>query len=469
MQRTRRAPWAMALLAGLATALATVMVAGLPTQAAVSQLTRYPYLTDTGQTQATIDWATDRSQTSGYATYGEAGHESCTAHRANASKTSITVDDMDEYQWKAQVSGLSADATYCYRVFFSDPVVDLLRSDASPQFSTMPKGGGVMFAVIGDWGVISNDEADLMGQLSHSPAQFILGAGDTAYNNGSQTNYGDLHQTGDQVSEVFRPTYYARIGLSRPLFNALGNHGRTATHLLVWPEQKVAATSGGTYTMQKYCCVNNTKSANYPSAWYAFNAGRSRIYVLDATWSAGNLGSGTLYSDDDAAHWSSSSAEYQWLAGDLAAHPGGLKIAVFHFPMYGDNPTEGTDHYLHGPGSLGALLTKYGVQLVFNGHMHAYQRNTHGPGESFVSYTDGGGGGTLEPVGTNSGGCSANDAYAIGWSPTKLKGYACGATSPPTSSSQVINYLLVTVRNSSVTVTPTNSRGNTFDVQTYSF
>jgi hypothetical protein len=57
--------------------------------------------------------------------------------------------------------------------------------------------------------------------------------------------------------------------------------------------------------------VNGTNSASYPSAWYSFSVGAARFYVLDATWPNGNLGTGTLFSDDYAAHWTTSSPEYQ--------------------------------------------------------------------------------------------------------------------------------------------------------------
>jgi purple acid phosphatase-like protein/calcineurin-like phosphoesterase family protein len=453
--------------------------AAAPAGAAAAQLIRYPYLTDVvspgGSGNATMNWATDQSQTTGYATYGVAGTESCTAHRANASKTNITVGSTGEEQWKAKITGLVPNTRYCYRVFFSNPTVDLLGSDASPQFWSMPAAGSEQpfsFAVTGDWGMTdangnNPDQANLERQIAASGARFILGAGDTAYNSGSETNYGDLYQRGADVSDVFGPAFYKNVGASLPMFNALGNHGRTATFPLVWPEAAAAAASGGTYAMQTYCCVNGTASASYPSAWYAFDAGPARIYVLDATWSNGNLGNGTLYSDDDAAHWSAGSAEYQWLAADLAAHPSGLKFAVMHFPMYSDSSSEGTDPYLHGAGSVGALLSQYGAQFVFNGHAHIYERNTKQPRESFVSYVAGGGGATLEPVGTA--GCASYDAYAIGWSPTKLKGYKCGSAPLPTSASSVFSFLLVTVNGNQVTITPTDELGRTFDVQTYSF
>lgn len=457
-----------------AAVVVTTLTAG-PAGAYTGSLTRYPYLTDVvsaGSTDnATINWATDQSQTTGYATYGLSGTEACTAHRANGSKTSITVNGVGEEQWKAKITGLIPGASYCYRVFFSNPTVDLLATDASPVFMAPGTPNSFKFAVFGDWGRTSTsgnpDQANLDAQIAASGAQFLLGTGDTAYNSGSETNYGDLYQTGDDVSDVFGPSFFKNIGDTIPMFNALGNHGQSGTFLTVWPMPTAPVLSGGRYQMDTYCCVNGTNSESLPSVWYAFSVGNVRFYILDASWPNGNLGTGTLYSDDAAAHWSPSSPEYQWLASDLAAHPGGLKFVVEHFPMYSDSSTEGTDPYLHGPGSLAALLTQYGVQMVFNGHAHVYERNTQQPGESFVSYVTGGGGATLEPVGTA--GCGSYDAYAIGWSPTKLKGYTCGAATAPTSASQVYHYLLVTVSGSQVTVAPTNSSGQQFDVVTYNF
>src|SRR5205085_7932453 len=41
-----------------------------------SHLRRYPYLTDVVASYATLNWATDRSSTTGYATWGKVGSES---------------------------------------------------------------------------------------------------------------------------------------------------------------------------------------------------------------------------------------------------------------------------------------------------------------------------------------------------------------------------------------------------------
>jgi hypothetical protein len=468
-------------LSTLGTIVATSVGTTWSASAASASLTRYPYLTDVvnaGSTSnATLNFATTSSVTAAYATVGVAGR-SCSSLRKSGSKTAITVNGVAENQWKVRLTGLSPGTRYCYRIATgtpSAPGTDLLGGDPSPVFSTLPARGSsttFKFAVLGDWGATdaagaNPAQANLDARIANSGAMFVLGTGDTAYPGGSQTNYGDLHQRGPGVSTVFGPSFYKNIGDGIPMYNALGNHGMTATFLNVWPQPTAPALSGGRAQMDTYCCVNGTRSTRYPSVWYAFDAGATRVYILDSAWANSNLGTGTLYSDDKAAHWGTSSPQYRWLAADLAAHPGGLKIAVEHFPMYADSPTEGTDRFLHGRGSLAELLTRYGVQLVFNGHMHGYERNTKQPGESFVSYVTGGGGETLEAVG--SGGCGRYDAYAVGWSSTKGSGSRCGAARAPTAASHVYHFLLVTVSGSSVTVTPTDSTGRTFDVQTYRF
>jgi len=82
-----------------------------------------------------------------------------------------------------------------------------------------------------------------------------------------------------------------------------------------------------------------------------------------------------------------------------------------------------------------------------------------------VSYVTGGGGAKLQSV--HEVPCLAVDAYAIGWSNTKGAGNSCGAAPTPTSMAQVFHFLKVTVNGSTVTVAPTNSLGQTFDVQTF--
>jgi hypothetical protein len=458
------------VVAALGALVAILAVSAAPAHAFASSLRRYPYLTDASGTGTTANWGTDRTVTSASVKWGGPG-EACTAHTAAAARTSITVNGVAEYQWTARMTGLTPDTRYCYRVFGG--TADLLGTDASPAFSSPIASGATTpfsFAILGDWGLAPTAagnpaQAAVLSRIAQSGARFAVTTGDTAYPSGSQTNYGDLVQTGANVSAVFGPAFWKVPGTSTPAFSALGNHGVTTTFLQNWPETSAAAASGGRFVAETYCCKNGTTSASYPSAWYAFDVGNARFYVLDAAWSDSNPGTVTQYQDDFDYHWAPGSPEVQWLRSDLAAHPTQLKFAFFHYPLYVDNRTETSDTFLQGPNGLEGLLASFGVNIAFNGHAHVYERNTAGSG-GLISYVTGGGGGTPEPV---SCGVTRFAAAAIGWSPSTAKGSACGTATAPATVNQFHHFLLVRVNGSSVTVTPTNADGGTFDVQTYTF
>ncbi len=448
-------------------------------------LRRYPYLTDVVNSSggtvgyATVNWATDRSATTGSARFGAVAPDgSCDpTTTVTATRTAITINSLPAYQWKA-LFDLLPGTSYCYRVDLAS--IDLLGGDPAPQFKTQIPAGSTepfSFAVFGDWGAVDSasgnpDQANLMAQIAASGVRFAVTTGDNSYPSGSQDNYGDLTNTGPNVSAVFGPQYWTVAGSSIPLFPAVGNHGLSRSdvahpHLNIWPQDRAVATSGGRYQRDTYCCLLGTQSASLPSAWYAFDAGNVRMYILQAAWADSNTGTASgPYEVDAAYQWTSGSPQYQWLQSDLAAHPGQLKLAVFHYPLYSDQKHENSDTFLQGPASLQGLLNQYGVKMSFNGHAHIYQRN-HPDAGDMITYITGAGGAKTQSVGEEP--CSAIDAFAIGWSNTNGVGNACGAAAPPSSLSQVFHFLKVTVSGTTVTVTPINSIGQSFDVQTYDF
>jgi hypothetical protein len=434
-------------------------------------LTRYPYLTDSTQHSVTVNWATSAvAGSSGTVQYGPAGG-SCANQSVAGSSTHITVGTVDEQQWKA-VLPISPDTRYCYRVLVNG--TDLLGADPSPAFTSQVAAGSAepfSFAVLGDWGNLNGgssnpDQANVLSQLAQSGARFVVMTGDTAYPNGDQANYGDLQQTGSDMSAVFGPQFWAAPGRSIPAFYTPGDHGYSTAdgpvQITNWPEQNVVASSSGRYQMDDYPSINGSAPASYPSMWYAFDAGNARFYVLTAAWNDANHGSVSKYKEDADAHLSPGAAEYEWLKNDLAAHPGGLKFAFWHFPLYSDSAGPRSDRPLQGaPGSgrLQGLLDANHVQIAFNGHAHGYERNYPDAG-GMVSYVVGNGGGKLAPLQST---CSAFDAYAISTRSTH-----CGsATGVPDS--EVYGFVKVSVDGDTVTVTPTSSTGRTYDVQTYQF
>ena len=463
-------------LAVLTMATAASLAPDLARGAPSPPLTRYPYLTDLVGGSVTVNWATARtSSVTGWVKWGRA-EGSCTANTTAATRTSITVGSVRQYQWKATIP-LEADTRYCYRVYLgTSPQTDLLGTDLSPRFtSQVPAGSSApfRFAVFGDWGQAgangdNQHQVNLMRQLAASGARFAVSTGDIGYPSGSQSNYGDLQQTGPGRSGVFGPRYWAVPGRSLPLLPVAGNHAPDSTFLTNWPQPQAVANSKGRYQMDTYCCSNGINSKSYASTWYAFDAGKARFYVLLAAWDGGNVGGGSQYQNDFDHHWGPNSPQYQWLKADLEEHQATpLKFAIFHYPLYSDQSSQSSDAYLQGDNSLEGLLNRHGVDIAFNGHAHVYQRNLKPHAGSVVSYVSGGFGASLASIGTT--GCSATDAYGVGWSNSTATGGACGAAPVPTRTDQIFHFLLVDVDGTKVTVTPTDEHGNTFDRVRYDF
>lgn len=490
------AGWWLAFTALLVMLLSLAPIAtSMAAPSYASQLTRYPYLTDVVGTNATVNFATDQSQTTATVKYGTVGN--CTANTVNATKNSFKVytppytgstgQFTAEYQWKAQLP-VSQDTQYCYRVFLGTggTEIDLLGTDASPKFwSQLPQGSNkpFTFVVFGDWGSVdangaNTHQANLLSVMAGKNARFGVTVGDNSYATSGylstpwQTINGDLYQTGPSTSAVFGPNFWKGVGASLPLFPATGNHGFSSSdaihpQILNWPQDMAVSTSGGRYTVDSYSGLNGINPANYPSTWYAFDAGNVRIYVLESVWADQNVGTADIYKNDYDYHLAPNTPQMQWLMQDLQSHPGGIKMAMLHFPFYADsnNQNDTSDTYLQGINNLEGIFHQYGVQVAFSGHAHFYERNIAPNSNSIITYVLGTGGAELTPVGT----CHSYDAYAIGWSPTNSTGSACGAATKPTDSTQVYSFALVTVNGFTVTVTPVNENGQTFDVQTYDF
>ncbi|MER5179145.1 metallophosphoesterase family protein [Streptomyces sp. NPDC002896] len=468
----------LALCLGAGTALLSAPRAQADLPGADAQLTRAPYLTDATTTSVQVSWATT-TQSRSVVRYGPPGD--CTAYTATSPTLGnpITVGSERQYGNTLTLTGLTASSTFCYRIFTGSGT-DLLGSLPTPSFTTPEAAGSTApftFAVLGDTGETTNsgvndgsvnvNQANVHRLIGESAARFVVQTGDITHPGTSQTQYGDLNQTGPDVSSWFGPSYWAEPGMRIPLFATVGNHSMTGTFTSVWKQPAVTAASGGVFGMVDYPSYLGSDPISYPTSYYAFTTGGVRFYVLDAAWGNSNTGEATggpcgshcaIYEQDAHAHWLAGTAEYEWLAADLAAHPSGPKFAFFHFPLHSDSESEPSDTYLAG---LESLLADSGVDLVFNGHSHIYQRNSTTP----VSYVTGGGGADVSTVGTT--GCSATDAYALGWSYSRDRGTACGAAPVPTDDAQVYHFLKVSVDGTSVTVTPTNSLGQTFDVRTY--
>jgi predicted MPP superfamily phosphohydrolase len=190
-----------------------------------------------------------------------------------------------------------------------------------------PVENKVRFAVIGDWGTGDHDGVGTAKQMfaSHqrTPLDFIIAAGDNVYPNGSGRYFIK------NFEQPFAPLIKDRVNF----YAVLGNHD----------------VDEGRQDQTQYPLFNMA-GQNY----YKLERGNGLVefFMLDST-------------DWDAT-------QTTWLESSLKASKAKWKIAVFHHPIYSSGKKHGSALGLRK--RLEPLFTRYGVNVVFSGHDHIYER-----------------------------------------------------------------------------------------------
>jgi len=161
--------------------------------------------------------------------------------------------------------------------------------------------------------------------LGLSPAAVLL-LGDNQYENGALAKY----------LASYDPSWGRLKAVTRP---APGNH------------EYVTANAQGYYS------YFGTAAGDPTRGWYGFDLGGWHQVALNSNCTAiGGCGA--------------ASAQGQWLAADLAAHPGVCTLAFWHHPRFSSGP-HGNDA---GFVDFWTLLQAAGADVVLNGHDHGYER-----------------------------------------------------------------------------------------------
>jgi hypothetical protein len=227
------------------------------------------------------------------------------------------------------------------RKFITACVVALVAGGWVAGSQEVPLPGGidsVKFAVIGDNGTGEPPEYDVGRQMAAArarfPFEFVIMLGDNMY--GRQ-------QPADFVQKFERP-YAPLLEASVPFYATLGNHDDAAVQLPYKP-----FNMGG----QRY---------------YTFVRKNVRFFVFDS-----NL---------------MDKPQLAWIEGTLKASTDDWKICYFHHPLYSDAARHGSDVELRVV--LEPIMVTSGVQAVFSGHEHVYERLR--PQKGITYFIDGSGG-----------------------------------------------------------------------------
>ncbi len=209
------------------------------------------------------------------------------------------------------------------------------------------QANSVRLAAIGDMGTGKRPQIEVANQMAISretfPFEFVITMGDNIYTGNKPSDF----------EKAFAVPYKALLDAGVPFYATLGNHDNTN---------------------QRFYKPFNMNGANY----YAYRKRNVRFFALD-----------TNYMDPK---------QIGWLETQLRdAGNADWKVCYFHHALYSSG-------MFHGPAKdlrkvLEPLFVKYGVDVVFAGHEHVYERVL--PQQGVYYFTEGASGqlraGNLRP------------------------------------------------------------------------
>ena len=247
------------------------------------------------------------------------------------------------------IAGLPSGAEINYRVFSAGAQLAPESSFRAPRDGTETR---FRFAVIGDTAEGGSALTAIAGRLVESGADFAVHTGDVVYPSGAQQNY-------DKT--FFLPL--ARWLLRGPVLPALGNHD--------------VMTSRGAAYLTNFIVPPNGVTRN--SRFYAIRQANALFVCLDV----------------ESSSYGADSPQYDWLVRTLAASTATWKFVYFHEPPYSSGHPNHLVRLILCP-----LFEHFGVDIVFSGHVHLYERTWPirdfvPSGRGVVYITEGGGGSPL--------------------------------------------------------------------------
>jgi hypothetical protein len=191
----------------------------------------------------------------------------------------------------------------------------------APKLTLPNKQNSVRFVVIGDTGTGSHQQhelADVMMRYRQVfPFEFVLLMGDNMYGSEKTVDYKG------KFEDVYRPLLDQKVRF----YAALGNHDDSN---------------------QRFYEFFNMEGREY----YQFKKGNVSFYSLNSN-----------YMDKK---------QIDWLNEKLAADKSEWKVAYFHHPPYSSGAAHGSDTKLRE--IVEPIFLKNGVNVVFAGHEHFYER-----------------------------------------------------------------------------------------------
>jgi hypothetical protein len=281
------------------------------------------------------------------------------------------------------LTGLLAGTEYFYRIRSGTGVVTAVSPLLS--FRTFKPSGDFTFLVTADGGDGALAKYQVANLMAQTPADLAFHCGDIVY------DYFDLGREDYRCLSA-----YGRQMRSVPFYFSMGNHDVDGPSF----EQPCLQTF--------YLPTNPVTGTEH---FYSFDHGDAHFTVLFAP---------SLKDVPEMAPYqlTNGSVQYCWLTNDLATTTKPWKFVIVHIGMAASGPHRDDDDNNNGildrfelQEWLLPVLQRYGVQVVFHGDDHDYERSN--PMRGVYEITTGGGGGRLPNYGFVSGRDPASSQFYL--------------------------------------------------------
>lgn len=323
-----------------------------------------PYLNEVTSTSASLVWETDRSTTA-TVRYGDTLPLSQKQVLENQDTLSA-VDAGNNHIRRVKLAGLNAGTPYFYEIEAVSAAGDTLSSGVLTFQTATQDVSTIAFGVIGDTEGRPHINNQIAKLLWDERPEFVLHTGDV-------TDGG----TKDHKYE-WNYEYFSGMGqlLERiPVYPVAGNG------------------EDDLYWYRRYHTLPSE------DGYYSFRQGSAEFFMLNS---------------NNPEDFAPGGEQYQWLEAQLKASTAQWKFVTHHHAVYSADDNDYGDTW-SGKSTLGdtliqqivPLYEKYGVDMVFYGHLHTYLR-THPLAEGKINQhrgvvyvQTGGAGGNLEDFAPN--------------------------------------------------------------------
>ncbi|MCC5935683.1 MAG: metallophosphoesterase [Lunatimonas sp.] len=283
----------------------------------------HPYLQYSTQTEISILWETTHPAST-QVMYGPSQFNT-----GKAILSESVGNSQHQTMHEVTLTSLEAETNYFYRVLSVTEAGDTIQSDVIPFRTAVHKESAFAFTVFSD----SQNNPEVWANVTHHAFEerpnFAVHAGDLV---------GLGYRKNEWIQEFFAPAKHFMKQI--PIFSTLGNHEHDAAYY--------------------YQYMKNPD----PEHYYTFSYGNADFFMIDTD-----------------QYQKPGTPLYLWLERALATSQATWKFVVQHHPPYSseENDYGNTQYESSEQGDdearlLVPLYEKYGVDMVFSGHLHMYER-----------------------------------------------------------------------------------------------